>query len=350
MNREFLMLAKDFDPDKHTAANHYVSIKRDGTRCFWDGGISRGVPKVNVPYANNDKDERYKTPPVATGLWSRYGNVLHAPNWFLDNLPQGIFLDGELYLGRGKFQELRSIVSTIEPALAWKNVKYLVFDMPSPNVLFQAGKINNPNFSLYIDDTACEDFLRKHTSPMLRTIMTRDVSRFDVTVARMARMVHSQNETWHFMKQHLLDYNETKAREELYALLEDETNRGGEGLIIRAAGSIWVPKRVMSLLKVKKFADDEGVVIGYTTGTGKLQGKLGALRIQWNAKEFDLSGFTDAERELSPEGRQWAMENPGHRYPAAINISRRFPMGTVVRFRYMTLTDKGLPREARYWR
>jgi hypothetical protein len=125
MNREFLMLAKEFDPASHRIAHCYLSLKLDGQRAFWDGGISRGLPKPGIPWANNKKDERYKEPPVATGLWSRYGNVIHAPDWFLDDLPKGIFLDGELYAGRGKFQEARSIISTIVPnAEAWKVIKY----------------------------------------------------------------------------------------------------------------------------------------------------------------------------------------------------------------------------------
>src|SRR3954469_15820234 len=123
MNREFLLLAQDFDPEKHHAANHFISIKLDGQRALWDGGVSRGILKEKIPWANINKDQRYKEPPVATGLWSRYGNVIHAPGWFLDKLPKGIILDGELYLGRGRFQECRSTVSTLVPGPKWKDIK-----------------------------------------------------------------------------------------------------------------------------------------------------------------------------------------------------------------------------------
>jgi hypothetical protein len=349
-NRDFLMLAKDFDPEKHRAADSFVSIKHDGQRLLWDGGISTGLPKAVVPYANNSKDTRYREPPVATGLWSRYGNVIHAPQWFIDKLPKGIFLDGELYLGRGRFQESRSIISTLEPGDGWRDIRYRVFDMPSPNVVFQSGKINNPNFSLYIDEDACEAFLRERLSHTQRLLMTREVLRFDRTIERMGRLAEVQNDVWGFIKQHRLPPNENQARELLYQLLDHETNLGGEGLMLRHAGSLWIPKRVSTLLKVKKFMDDEGVVVGYQAGEGKYLGMLGALRVQWKAKTFSLSGFTDAERRLTDEGSKWCGLNPGEIYPAQINISKLFPMGSKVRFRYMNLTNEGKPREPRFWR
>ena len=38
--REFLQLAERYDAEKHDAAGRYISEKLDGTRCFWDGGLS----------------------------------------------------------------------------------------------------------------------------------------------------------------------------------------------------------------------------------------------------------------------------------------------------------------------
>src|SRR4051812_13731200 len=50
--REFLQLADTYDAEKHDIAGFYISEKLDGTRCFWDGGISRGEPTASVPWAN----------------------------------------------------------------------------------------------------------------------------------------------------------------------------------------------------------------------------------------------------------------------------------------------------------
>lgn len=353
--RELLMLAHDFDPDKHRASDMFVSVKLDGQRAFWDGGISRGVPKVDVPWANNDKDDRYKQPPVATGLWSRYGNVIHAPDWFLDALPKGIFLDGELYLGRGKFQECRSIISRIEPDERWRAIKYKVFDMPASTVLFQAGQIKGGNFVRYIDETACEAFLRERLAPSERTLAQgREVLDYRRTIKRMERLAEVQNDTWMFLKQHLLPSGEDEAREQLYELLDAETSKGGEGLILRSPSSMWVPKRVATLLKVKSFKEDEGKVVGYVAGEigkeGRLHGMLGALRVQSQGQTFNLSGFTNEERKLTEEGYAWARKNPGETYPGTNSISVLFKYGDTIRYRYMTLTNEGKPREPRFFR
>ena len=50
--REFLQLADHYNPHKHNVAGWFVSEKLDGQRCFWDGGISRGLPTEQVPWAS----------------------------------------------------------------------------------------------------------------------------------------------------------------------------------------------------------------------------------------------------------------------------------------------------------
>ena len=39
-------------PAKHDVAGWFISEKLDGTRCFWDGGMSRGVRTEDVPWAS----------------------------------------------------------------------------------------------------------------------------------------------------------------------------------------------------------------------------------------------------------------------------------------------------------
>src|SRR5258708_2990950 len=89
--REFLQLADTYDAARHEIAGFYISEKLDGTRCVWDGGLTRGVPTTDVPWANTTDPKtgapKDKVKPVATGLWSRYGNPIMAPDWFLNALP-----------------------------------------------------------------------------------------------------------------------------------------------------------------------------------------------------------------------------------------------------------------------
>lgn len=350
MNREFVMLAQQIE--KQNIGGYYVSIKLDGQRAFWDGGISRNVPKNQVPWANTAKDERYVEPPIATGLWSRYGNVIHAPEYFLNNLPKDIMLDGELYLGRGKFQECRTIVSTIQPGPGWKNIKYRVFDMPSPNVFFQGGKINNPQFHKFIDEAASIDFWKGNVSdPQLH----RPVITFTQTVAKMRDMMGLCNESWSFLNQLQLPRDNDEALEKMYDLLNQETDKGGEGLMIRKPDSLWIPKRTAYLLKAKRFDEGEALIVGSVTGLGKHLGRMGALIVQHKhpsgkVVEFQLSGFTDEERQLEDAyAMQYATDNPGT-ILLAPHECKHFKKGQRIRFRHRSWTDDAIPREARYWR
>ena len=90
-----LLLANKWTPDINPT-NWWMSEKLDGIRAYWDG----------------------------TNLISRLGNRFDAPKWFTKNLGN-IPLDGELWLGRGKFQETMSIVRSLGLNDEWQPIKYL---------------------------------------------------------------------------------------------------------------------------------------------------------------------------------------------------------------------------------
>jgi DNA ligase-1 len=354
-NREFVMLAGTYNPEKHTVANWFVSKKLDGQRAFWDGGISRGLMKKVVPWANNEKDQRYREQPISTGLWTRYGNVIHAPDWFLDQLPLGVFLDGELYIDRGKFQETRRIISTLEPGPGWYSVRYHVFDSPSPSSIFQHGKINCPNFQKIIVENDCFAFYREHQN--LKGSLALSVPRFDEALVSLMQLKEqvTKDGVLRFLNQIRLPPDELEAQQQVSDLLDNETNLGGEGLMLRAPSSVWIPCRYQKLLKVKKFKESEGIIAGYITGQGKYQGMMGAIIVHWmgqdgKVREFQLSGFTDEERELlSEQGKSYAQKNTGT-ILLGLYECKHFQRGKTVRFKYRELTDDGFPKEARYWR
>lgn len=76
----------------------YVSEKYDGCRAYWDG---------------ND-------------FWTRNGNVIKAPSWFKEGLPDQ-HLDGEIFSGYGKFQEARIAAQYGRFTL---DIRFVVFDAP----------------------------------------------------------------------------------------------------------------------------------------------------------------------------------------------------------------------------
>ena len=70
-------------------------------------------------------------------MYSRNGNKFHFPNFFTKNWPKSQ-LDGEIFIGRGKFSETLSAVKKNVPiASEWEKLKYLVFDVPGLNEPFQ---------------------------------------------------------------------------------------------------------------------------------------------------------------------------------------------------------------------
>lgn len=374
--REFLQLAHVFDPDKHLAAGAFVSEKLDGFRCFWDGGVSRGLPKGQVPWANLDKDERYQSQQYATGLWSRYGNTIHAPDFWLNELPK-FPLDGELWMGRGTFQQLRSIAAKLPENRIdhqWEDIQFKVFDIPSVEAVFASGKINVTNFKKEIPENAV-DWVRE------RGLIVPRPRTFTGVLAYLDKnLVGSTYVSLH--KQIQLPFSTEKALIKVTELLDSVTDNGGEGLILRRPQSIWTPSRTHDLVKVKKLQDDEATVVGYVTGRktergSKLLGLMGAMIVNWRGVRFELSGFTDEERVLSsseerihisqirnddlkdmmvePKAFRWCMANyspdngPGVQVPDWI-VNQSFPRGSTVTFRYRELSDDNVPKEARFWR
>lgn len=361
--REFLQLAHTFDPKKHGVAGWFLSEKLDGMRCLWDGGISRGRLASDVGWANVEKDARYKTPPVATGLWSRYGKVIHAPDFFLDSLPPAI-LDGELYLGRGEFQKLVSTIKKINPDPSdWGAVQYMVFDCPRADEVFADGTINNTNFRKTFKGLFENDYIRGDAQIVLQPAPRLGFASRLKWMNGLVRQFETEG-TWGIHGQVQLPFKTSDANTRVEETLAGIVEAGGEGVILKSPSNLWVPERSHQILKHKAMHDAEGTVVGYTWGRetdkgSKLLGLMGALVIeQDNGKLLELSGFTDEEREMTwvqdgklPEG---SAREHGSLHPAEVVISEienpSFPRGSRVTYRYRELTVDGVAKEARYWR
>src|SRR6478735_1914140 len=139
IRRESMMLCHKLAPNDKVLnpENWLVSEKLDGFRCIWDGGVSRGEACKNVPYANSAKPER-----LCSGLFTRNWLPISAPTWFLDQLPIGHMLDGELWAGRGKYQVVSSTCRKLVPVDSeWKRIRYKVYDSPTPSVLLGDGRV-----------------------------------------------------------------------------------------------------------------------------------------------------------------------------------------------------------------
>lgn len=356
--REFLQLAKTFRMGKDDPSGMYISEKLDGSRAWWDGGITRGLPTDSVPWANiiNPKtgERKTKIKPIATGLWSRYGNPIMAPDWWLNQLPQ-MFLDGELFAGRGNFQTLRSIVAKDVPDERWRDVTFAVFSAPSAGAVFQPGEIKNANFHLAIDTADIMGFIQgRQEAGVCEEFMHNPDQSFQYELHTLSTALDNESVAFTH-RQLLLPEVRKDAETQMDTFMDQVLDLGGEGAILRSPDSIWTPKRMANVMKIKPFDDDTGVVVGFTSGKetnkgSKLRGLIGNVILDYKGKRLELCGFTDEERTFATEeSTKIAYQNPGEQMPATTQ-GKHFKIGDTVEFRYRELSDGGIPKDARYYR
>lgn len=358
--REFLMLAHPAEGGEDIGG-WYLSEKIDGMRAFWDGGVSRGHTIDMVPWANLGQGDEA----VSTGLWSRYGNPINAPDWFLNELPC-CPLDGELNIGRGEFQATMSACRKKVPVDAeWQRVRFSVFSSPPLCQVFRTGEIKNANFNHVIFQDQCEAFFIECSSADYIHITTSSGAGvpFERELQYLEPWLEGSNPNIVSLLPQLKlptdkDHAWAVANQKAKNIVAD----GGEGCILRAHDMPWTPKRVHYVLKMKPAFDAEAIVVGGTAGktgkTGKLHGLMGNLVVLFTHTdgtnvEFELSGFTDAERAiLSEELYEWALSNPGKRFPNELLKpgSLAFDLGDQITFTYREFSKAGIPKDGRYLR
>lgn len=348
---EFLQSAHKLDLNDCDIAAWYVSEKLDGSRAFWDGGLSRDIPTEQVPWSNLDKSYR-KT---ATGLWSKYGNVIVAPDWFLNQLPP-FPLDGELWAGRGNFQKLRSIVSKHKPdEEEWRDVEFPVFDSPPLESVFASRILTDHRFKKTISYEVVTAWIK--TLPECRLeeyVSVPAEARFEEVVVFLRDNLESEGRI--YLHRHTkLDPEEQRARKQLSKMIKQILDAGGEGAVVRDAMARWTPARSHHILKYKPTQDAEGIVRGFTSGAktdkgSKLLGLIGALVLDYDGKRLELSGLKRDERLFATSDMStYAELNPGCEMPRDF-FGKHFRPGQRVTFTYRELTDDGIPKEARYFR
>ena len=249
----------------------HASEKMDGLRVLWNGAalVTRSSP---------GKDPK--------GFSS-------APAWFTAALPRGFALDGELWLGRGRFHDVAGVSTSKLPDEAkWARLRYAVFDAPA----IQGGLEERIKAAAEALAGCRARWDRKGAFPasVVKTTLVRD-------------------------------------EEHLAEVMASVVAAGGEGLILRSPGSPYVPRRSKHMLKLKVSEDTEVVVTGFEPGGGKYEGMLGALL----GEELDArgrrtgrtvavgTGFSDEERR---------------------DYRRLFPPGTVVSVAFMERTPGGALR------
>jgi len=227
-----LMLANVYRPGV-PLHDYWLSEKYDGLRGFWDG----------------------------QRLLTRGGDVVAAPAWFTAGWPAEP-MDGELWIGRGRFEEALSTVRRQTPIDdAWRRVRFMVFDLPA----------HPGRFTDRIQ--AYQSLVQQLKQPWLQAVAQERVASHAELTARLDRLV----------------------------------KKGGEGLMLHRGDSFYRAERNDDLLKVKTHEDAEARVVQHLPGRGRHTGRMGALLVETREGiRFRLgSGFTDAQREHPPALGDW---------------------------------------------
>jgi DNA ligase-1 len=207
---------------------YLISEKYDGMRVLWDG----------------------------TTLWTRNHNRVNAPPELLRSLPSDTALDGELFMGRGRYQDCMKVVRCTTPSERdWSEIKFMVFDAPRApgdalsRIVKAAEALRGNRWASVVQQTVCSD-----------------------------------------------------GASEVMDMLEAVVSIGGEGLILKHPTNPYTAGRNTNHLKVKRFYDADAIVVGYEPGKGKHTGRTGALKCMTSTGQtFKVgTGLTDMQRQHPP--------------------------------------------------
>ncbi len=211
-------------------------------------------------------------------LLSKNGNKIYAPSSFTKDFPP-FELDGELWTKRDDFESIQNIVLDTNPSSKWEKITYNIFEVPN----------EKGNFDKRLEKI--KSWLDKNPNKIIKIIPQ------------------------------LICKNET----DLNIYLKELLDKKAEGIILKNPNLEYFTGRSENILKVKKFYDDEGLVIGLNYSKN---GEFKSLKLKLNnGIIFNLGGgFSDIQRKEPPK------------------------IGNIVTFKYYDLTKNNKPKFASFLR
>ena len=181
---------------------------------------------------------------------SKNGNKIYAPIWFINNLPP-FELDGELWTKRDDFENIQNIVLDTNPSPKWEEVTYNIFEIPNTKGNFEE-RLNK-----------LEHWLENNPNKNIK----------------------------------IIPQIKCKNQEHLEIYLKELLDKKAEGIILKNPNKDYFQGRSDDILKVKKFFDDEGLVIAQNYKNEKFK----SLKIELKNKVvFNLGGGFSNQQRLNP--------------------------------------------------
>lgn len=246
-NKPEVQLAENYKGEVFT--NGYYSRKFDGKRMYIMDGVA---------YSRSNKP--CKKAPIR--------HILDA----LPHYVRDLVFDGEiLYFdeqGNEDFQKGISLTSSDERTLDCNNLYYVIFDV------IRIDKFKQKEQHIPFE---------KEYKALCELLEVKDSRKFGYSVLEtclpnilIARQEHDPS-----------------------IFQKEKANRNWEGLMYRDGDKTYQFKRTKSLLKIKDMQDGEFKIHSISEGTGKNEGKLGALNILFKDSFVGVgSGFKDEDREI----------------------------------------------------
>ena len=209
---------------------------------------------------------------------SKNGNKIYAPIWFTKDFPP-FELDGELWSKREDFENIQNIVLDETPTTKWNELTYNIFEVPN----------ENGNFDKRLEKIKL--WLEKNPNKFIKIIPQKIC----------------------------------KNESDLDNYLKELIDKKAEGIILKNPNLDYFTGRNENILKVKKFYDEEGLVIGLNYSR---EGKFKSLKLKLeNGIIFNLGGgFSNMQKENPPK------------------------IGDIVTFKYYDLTKNDKPKFASFLR
>ncbi len=206
-------------------------------------------------------------------LYTKKGKLLYPPKSFINHMPP-FAIDGELWTVRDDFENIQSIIMDKTPSTKWDDIKFMIFEVPNAKGDFhkRLNKLkqwleNNPNNKIQI----------------IPQIVCKNI-------------------------------------DHLNTFLEDIIKLKGEGVIIKDPSLDYHTGRSSHILKVKKFHDMEGIVVGINFRKDSTLMKSLKLKLD-NGVVFKLGGGFSNDQRLN--------------YPK---------IGEQITFKYYGFTKNGQPK------